>query len=112
MASMEFEGQEYEVDEEGYLVDWKEWKEGMANVMAEEDGFTLDDDHWLVINFLREYFEKYQIAPGIKLLAKELAAKYGKEKGTTKYLYELYPGGPAQQACRCAGLPKPTGNCV
>ena len=79
--------------------------------MAKEDGLDLSEAHWDVIRFLREYFEKYQIAPMIKILTKELAKKYGKEKGNTKYLYELYPAGPAKQACRYAGLPKPTG-CV
>lgn len=111
MATMEFEGQDYEVDEEGYLMDWSVWKEGMAGVMAKQDGLELGDEHWDIIKFLREYFEKYQIAPMIKILTKELKKKYGKEKGNTKYLYELYPGGPAKQACRYAGLPKPTG-CV
>jgi len=47
----------------------------------------------------------------IKILTKEMKKRYGKEKGSTKYLYELFPGGPAKQACRYAGLPKPTG-CV
>ncbi len=111
MATMECDGKSYEVDEEGYLLDWSQWLEPMAGVMAKQDGLELTEAHWDVIKFLREYFEKYQIAPMIKILTKELAKKYGKERGNTKYLYELYPAGPAKQACRYAGLPKPTG-CV
>jgi tRNA 2-thiouridine synthesizing protein E len=111
MPTLEFEGKTYEVDEEGYLTDWQVWHEGLATAMAQQDGLELTDAHWEIIRFLRDYFEKYQIAPMIKILTKELAKKYGKEKGNTKYLYELYPAGPAKQACRYAGLPKPTG-CV
>ncbi len=111
MPTMEFEGKTYEVDEEGYLIDWSVWTEGMAEVMAKQDGIELTDEHWEIIRFLRSYFEKYQIAPMIKILTKEIAKTMGKEKGNTKYLYELYPAGPAKQACRYAGLPKPTG-CV
>jgi len=111
MPTIDVEGKSYEVDEEGYLMDWQDWNEGVAAVMAKEDGLDLSDEHWNVIRFLRDYFDKYQIAPMIKILTKELAKTYGKEKGNTKYLYELYPAGPAKQACRYAGLPKPTG-CV
>ncbi len=111
MPTMEFEGKQYEVDEEGYLIDWSVWTEGMAEVMAKQDGIELTEEHWEIIRFLRSYFEKYQIAPMIKILTKEIAKTMGKEKGNTKYLYELYPAGPAKQACRYAGLPKPTG-CV
>ena len=111
MATIDFEGKSYEIDEDGYLTDWQEWNEGIAGLMAKEDGLELGEAHWEVIKFLRDYFEKFQIAPMIKILTKELKKKYGKEKGSTKYLYELYPGGPAKQACRYAGLPKPTG-CV
>ena len=111
MPTLDFEGKNYDIDEEGYLTDWSVWNEGLAGAMAKEDGLELSDAHWEVIRFLRDYFEKYQIAPMIKILTKELAKKYGKEKGNTKYLYELYPAGPAKQACRYAGLPKPTG-CV
>ncbi len=111
MPTLEFEGKSFEVDEEGYLTDWSVWNEGLAGEMAKGDGLDLTDAHWEVIRFLREYFDQYQIAPMIKILTKALAKKYGKEKGNTKYLYELYPAGPAKQACRYAGLPKPTG-CV
>jgi len=111
MPYMEFEGKQYEIDEEGYLQDWEAWQEGMAQVMASQDGITLKEEHWEIIRYLREYFLKYNIAPPIKMLVKEIARAMGPEKGNTKYLYELYPGGPAKQACRYAGLPKPTG-CV
>lgn len=111
MPTMEFEGKTYEVDEEGYLMDWAVWNEGIAGFMAKQDGLELTEAHWEVIRFLRDYFNKYQIAPMIKILTKEIGKTMGKEKGNTKYLYELYPGGPAKQACRYAGLPKPTG-CV
>jgi TusE/DsrC/DsvC family sulfur relay protein len=45
------------------------------------------------------------------MLIKEMAKQFGPEKGNSKYLYELFPAGPAKQGCRYAGLPKPTG-CV
>jgi tRNA 2-thiouridine synthesizing protein E len=44
-------------------------------------------------------------------LTKAVGKKMGKEKGNSKYLYGLFPYGPGKQACRYAGLPKPTG-CV
>ncbi|GBE04850.1 MAG TPA: TusE/DsrC/DsvC family sulfur relay protein [Nitrospirae bacterium] len=111
MPMFEFNGKSFEVDEEGYLTDWQVWEEGMAGEMAKADGLELTGEHWDIIKFLRSYFTKYQIAPMIKILTKEIAKTMGKEKGNTKYLYQLYPAGPAKQACRYAGLPKPTG-CV
>ena len=45
------------------------------------------------------------------MLVKEMTKRYGKERGDQKYLYSLFPYGPAKQACKIAGLPKPTG-CV
>jgi tRNA 2-thiouridine synthesizing protein E len=111
MPFVELDGQQLEVDEDGFLVDWQVWKEGVADIMAKEDGQELTQAHWDIIRFLREYFIKFQIAPMIKILVKELGKAMGPEKGNTKYLYELFPAGPAKQACRYAGLPKPTG-CV
>jgi tRNA 2-thiouridine synthesizing protein E len=111
MPTWDYKGKQYEVDEEGYLQDWQQWEEGMAAAMAEADGITLTDEHWEIIRYLRDYFMKFQIAPPIKMLVKEIAKAMGPEKGNTKYLYSLFPAGPAKQACRYAGLPKPTG-CV
>lgn len=100
-----------ETDEEGYITDLEAWTPELAEQMAEEDGLELTDSHWEVINFLREYYDQYQIAPAIRVLTKAIGKKLGPDKGNSKYLYELFPYGPAKQACRYAGLPKPTG-CV
>jgi len=111
MATMDFAGKSIEVDDDGYLLNLDDWSKELAEHLASLDGVTLTPAHWEVINFLRDYYKQYQIAPMIKILVKEIGKKFGPEKGNTKYLYELYPGGPAKQACKIAGLPKPTG-CV
>jgi tRNA 2-thiouridine synthesizing protein E len=104
-------GQELTLDEDGYLTDWSVWTKEAADAFAAQDGIELTDEHWEIINFLRNYFEEYQIAPAIRVLVKEVKAKFGAEKGNLKYVYRLFPAGPAKQACKYAGLPKPTG-CV
>jgi tRNA 2-thiouridine synthesizing protein E len=109
MASIEIEGKAIEVDEEGYLVNLNDWNESVAKTLAEQDGIELSSNHWEVVNFLREYYDEYQIAPAVRVLTKAIGKKMGKEKGNSKYLYELFPYGPGKQACRFAGLPKPTG---
>jgi len=109
--SIEVAGNTYETDEEGYLADLSDWNTEVAEAMASADGCDLDSNHWEVINFLREYYEEYQIAPAVRVLTKAIGKKLGKDKGNSKYLYELFPYGPAKQACKYAGLPKPTG-CV
>jgi len=111
MATIDVGGNQVELDDDGYLVDLEQWNKDVAETLAKEDSMELTEAHWEVINFLRDYYEKYQIAPMIKILVKEIGKVMGPEKGNTKYLYELYPAGPAKQACRYAGLPKPTG-CV
>jgi tRNA 2-thiouridine synthesizing protein E len=108
---IEVNGKLLETDEEGYLANLNDWEPGVAEVMAKADNLPLGDDHWEIINFLREYYEEYQIAPAVRVLTKAVAKKLGADKGNSKYLYELFPYGPAKQACRYAGLPKPTG-CV
>jgi len=109
--SMEIDGRVLETDDDGYLQNLSDWSIDVATEMAMKDGIELSDNHWEVINFLRRYYDEYKIAPAIRILTKAMAKKLGREKGNTRYLYKLFPDGPAKQACRYAGLPKPTG-CV
>ena len=109
--TIEVNGATLQTDEEGYLVDLNDWSEDAALKLAEAEGLEMTGDRWEIVNFLREYYQEYQIAPAVRVLTKAVGRKLGKDKGTSKYLYELFPYGPAKQACKIAGLPKPTG-CV
>lgn len=109
--SFEMSGKTYETDEEGYLVNLSDWSEDVANFIAQQENVAMTSNHWEVINFLRQYYNDYQIAPAVRVLTKAIGKTLGPDKGNSKYLYELFPYGPAKQACKIAGLPKPTG-CV
>lgn len=109
--SYQLNGTPIEHDEEGYITDISLWSSELADLIAKDEDIEMTSDHWEVVNFLRNYYEEYQIAPAVRVLTKALKKTLGPEKGNSQYLYELFPYGPAKQACKIAGLPKPTG-CV
>ncbi|RME74223.1 MAG: TusE/DsrC/DsvC family sulfur relay protein [Chloroflexi bacterium] len=105
MPVIELEGIQVEVDEDGFIQNPEVWTEALARAIAKtEDVEELTEDHWKVINYLRDYYQQYGIAPMIRKLCKDTGFKLN-------YIYELFPSGPAKGACKIAGLPKPTG-CV
>ncbi len=105
MPQIELNGAMYDVDEDGFLQEPDKWNEAVANAFAALEGVSaLTDDHWKVINYLRTYFKENGIAPMVRKLTKDTGVQL-------KYMYELFPQGPANSACKWAGLPKPTG-CV
>ena len=94
-----------EVDEDGFMQEPDKWNETVAAAIATTEGVEgLTDEHWKVVNYLRDYYLKFGVAPMIRKLCKETGFKLNK-------IYELFPSGPAKGACKVAGLPKPTG-CV
>jgi len=94
-----------EVDEDGFIVDPNHWNEAVAAALATTEGIDeLTEEHWKVMNYLRDYFQKFGVAPMIRKLCKETGFPL-------KAIYDLFPSGPAKGACKLAGLPKPTG-CV
>ena len=107
----EVNGQTVECDEEGYITNLSDWTKELAEVIAKNEDLEMDADRWEVVNFLREYYDEYQIAPAVRVLIKAAKKTMGPDKGNNKYMYELFPYGPAKQACKIAGLPKPT-RCV
>lgn len=101
-----FEGKEIETDTEGYLKESSQWSESLAVVIAENEGISLSPEHWEVVRFVRDFYLEFNTSPAIRMLVKAMANKFGEEKGNSRYLYRLFPKGPAKQATKIAGLPK------
>jgi TusE/DsrC/DsvC family sulfur relay protein len=105
MATVELGGTSIEIDEDGFIQEPDKWNEGVAKDLAKTEGVDdMTDEHWKVVNYLREYYIEFGVAPMIRKLCKSTGFKLNK-------IYELFPSGPAKGACKVAGLPKPTG-CV
>ncbi len=101
------DGVEYEYDDEKFLLEPLMTEEA-ARVIAAAEGITLTDDHWMVINYLREKYKEEGHTPNFRNMCKDFdEAHPGKD--WKKYLYDLFPMQPARQAVRVAGLPKPYG---
>jgi dissimilatory sulfite reductase related protein len=95
-----------EINEEGFLVNPEEWDQELAQALAksQEDIDELTDDHWKIIDYIRNYYLKKNIAPMVRKVCKNSGFNL-------KYIFKLFPSGPAKGACKVAGLPKPDG-CV
>ena len=111
MSYIEVDGRKIEVDKEGYLINRHDWSEEVCLYMARTDHCTLNDTHWQVIHFLRQYYEDFEHSPAMRVFIKALREVIGAEQANSQTLYELFPYGPAKQATRYAGLPKPA-HCI
>ncbi|KXI22470.1 sulfurtransferase TusE [Photobacterium sanguinicancri] len=104
---LEFQGKSIETDAQGYLKNVEDWTPELVPMLAEEESITLSEAHWEVVHFVREFYLEFNTSPAVRMLVKAMAKKYGEEKGSSRYLYKLFPKGPAKQATKLAGLPKP-----
>jgi tRNA 2-thiouridine synthesizing protein E len=105
MPTVELAGKQISVDEDGFIQEPDAWDRGIAEALAKTEGVEgMGDDHWKLVEYIRDYYQKFGIAPMVRKLCKETGFNL-------KYVYQLFPSGPAKGACKVAGLPKPTG-CV
>ncbi|MFS2224914.1 sulfurtransferase TusE [Pantoea sp. B65] len=104
---MLFEGKEIARDAQGYLQQVSDWSEALALQIATEEQIEMTDAHWEVVRFVREFYLEFNTSPAVRMLVKAMAQKFGEEKGNSRYLFRLFPEGPAKQATKIAGLPRP-----
>lgn len=104
---LEVDGSTLAVDFEGYLVDPSQWTEQVAEALARQEGIVLSEEHWVVIRFMREYFEQHHIAPDARHVIKHLAGVKGAGKAGRNDLFVLFPYGYVKQACKIAGMRRP-----
>ncbi len=105
MPTVTYAGTAVTVNDEGFFTDPAQWREEMAPLIARQEGVPeLSERHWQVIKFMRHEYETRGEGPTVRVL--------GKTSGVSvKELYQLFPKGPAKEAAKIAGIPKPRG-CV
>ncbi|MGY5449622.1 TusE/DsrC/DsvC family sulfur relay protein [Agarivorans sp. MS3-6] len=104
---IEFNGQYYQTDKNGYLLELDVWSEDLAAHIAQLENIEMTEAHWEVVRFVRNFYLEFNTSPAMRALVKAMANKFGPDKGNSRYLYKLFPEGPAKQATKVAGLPKP-----
>lgn len=91
------------VDDEGFMTEYGEWDEALAETLASNIGIEpLTEDHWHVLRFLRSDFEQQGETATLRRVATV-------GEIPTKQLFQLFPKKPARKMAYIAGLPKPAG---
>lgn len=96
-------GKTVDVNEEGYLTDFGQWDEKIAEELATEANIKLTPRHWEVIKYLQRE-QKNQVALSIRRVGKSGVVDI-------KELYQLFPLAPLKTATKIAGIPKPA-SCI
>lgn len=108
---LHYQGKLIATDKEGYLKQLHDWSAGVAERIAQNEGIQLNEQHWEMIRLIREFYQTYDLSPAMRPLVKYIAGRLGKDKGNSIYLLHLFPGSPAKQLSKIAGLPRPV-NCL
>lgn len=103
MNTLVMNGQQIEVNEEGYMKNPAQWTIEWATHVAAEYGIILTDKHKEVLNWLRN-----KQAEGVALSIRKVG-----QSGIVdiKEFYQLFPGGPLKVSSKIAGIPKPV-SCI
>lgn len=95
------------VDQDGFLENSADWTAEVAVVLAKKENIVLTDKHWEIIYAVKNFYLQYDMPPNQRPFVKYIAQTLGEDKGTSRYLMQLFPGSPAKLASLIAGLPKP-----
>jgi tRNA 2-thiouridine synthesizing protein E len=88
-----------EVDEYGLMLHPERWNREVAQLLAQKEAIgDLGQDHWQVINNLRQYYLEFGIVPPVRSLERNTGL-------SLRRIYELFPSGLAKGACKVAGMP-------
>jgi tRNA 2-thiouridine synthesizing protein E len=108
--SVQVDGKAILTDPEGYLLNMDEWSPEFARAQAEREGLTLSHEHWEVIRFIRDYYERHNVQAQVRDMIRYFREVWGPEKGNNRHLHDMFPmGGPQKQGNRVAGIRKTKG---
>ena len=99
-------GNELETDADGYLLE-PNYSDEIVNIIAAAESIELTPRHWEVINYMRDQYKEHGHTPNFRNMLKGYAEIHS--GADSKFLYDLFPAGPAKQGAKVAGLPQPLG---
>ena len=104
------EGREVLTDPEGYILNLEQWTEAFAFALAEQEGLILTDEHWQVIQFIRDYYDDHDVQAQVRDMVMHFRKEWGPIRGNSRHLHDIFPlGGPQKQGNRLAGMRKTKG---
>lgn len=98
------------LDNEGYLLNLKDWSREIAITLAKDNDIELTNEHWDIIRVVREFYDEFKMVPSMRPLVSYSSLKLGSRKGNSIYLNRLFGGSPVKIIAKLAGLPRP-GTC-
>nr|WP_320415063.1 TusE/DsrC/DsvC family sulfur relay protein [Candidatus Purcelliella pentastirinorum] len=93
-------------DYSGHLKNFYDWDKKIAHEIAKKENILLNEDHWKIIYFIREFYSVYKILPKTRIIVKSISFKLNTTVKNSVYLFMLYPKGIITQASKIAGIPK------
>ncbi len=97
------QGREPEFDQEGFLKMMTGWDPELVERLAKEIQIgPLTEDHWKVIDFVKQYYEEHGNGPPVVRISRATGLHLGD-------ICRLFPCGVVRGAYRLAGLPRPAG---
>ena len=99
----QYGGNAVQTNDEGYLTDLGQWNREVGSDIATEEGITMSDDHWKVIDYIQDQYRN-EVPLTVRRIGKSGVVDI-------KQFYSLFPGGPLKKASRIAGIPKPV-SCI
>lgn len=106
MQNLVVQGNDFQINSQGGLVNISDWTPDVAKALAAQDDLVLLDAHFEILNVMRDYYDQFNIAPIRKLLKKDIAEMLSELKANDDYLMSLFPKGVMHQGLRVAGLPR------
>jgi len=94
------------VDNDGYLLEPSQWCREYVEFIAKTEKCSLTQDHWEIINFMREHYVQNHMAPTVKQVSKMLGKKLNQKKDIHEYLEKLFPRGVISHPGKYAGFPR------
>jgi len=98
------------VDDEGYLIDPGEWTKDVAHNLAKTENLDLIDQHWPILDCMRDFYNENSVAPDVRHVVKHLTTEHGfNKKDSKKHVFNLFPYGYVKKACKISGMKRPRG---